>query len=73
MTSSNRRSLILGALLTSLIIAPLGCCSNRTRPVPTNDDYFRLASEIASELIALREQLPYLAEIERNVDQKEAL
>jgi hypothetical protein len=72
MTSSKTRSWILSILLTSLIITPLGCRSNDARPVATHDDYFRLASEIASDLVALKEQFPYLAEIEVNVDQKEA-
>ena len=72
MTSSKRPSLVLSILLTSFIITPLGCCNNRARPVPTHGDYFCSANEIASDLVALGEQLPYLAEIELDVDQEEA-
>jgi hypothetical protein len=65
--------LIVSFLQASLICLFVGCNSSRPRPVPTQDDYFRLANEIASELIALREQIPYFAEIELDVDQEEAL
>lgn len=64
--------LIVSSLLAFLICLLVGCSSNRPRPVPTQDDYFRLANGIASELIAHREQVPYFAEIELDVEQEEA-
>ena len=38
---------------------------------PTKDDYFRLANEIASDIMALKDDLPYLTEIALSVDRKE--
>ncbi len=72
MTSSKRLPLILSIFFLPVIINLLGCYNNHAKPVPTHDDYLRLAREIASDLIALRKQIPYLAEIELDVDQQEA-
>ena len=72
MSPSRVQPLIVSFLLASLICLFGGCSCSRPKLVPTQGDYFRLANEIASELIALREQIPYFAEIKLDVDQEEA-
>ncbi len=68
----NRTGLFIStALMVVVAISPLACNQAHERAIPTNDDYFRLANEIASDIIALKGDLPCLTEIELSVDRKE--
>ena len=59
------------ALMFVVAVSPLACKQAHERALPTNDDYFRLANEIASDIIALKGDLPCLTEIELSLDRNE--
>jgi len=68
----NRTGYIIStALMVFVAISPLACNQNQERAIPTNDDYFRLANEITSDIIALKDDFQCLTEIELSVERKE--